>query len=89
MGRYSTEATNAEKFTLKVDDRGRVLLAKQIRDRLGVDSNDEISATLIGSVLELKPQPSLKLETATADRDSWGNTIPTDAGEILFARINE
>jgi len=65
-----------------------VTLPKEIRERLGIESNDEIPATLVGSVLELNPTPSAKLETATAGRDDWTETTPTDAGETLFGPID-
>lgn len=89
MGEASFEVDNREELTLRVDDRGRVTLAKKARERLGIESNDEIPATLVGSVLEVNPKPSSKLETATAGRDEWENTIPTDAGEALFGPIDE
>lgn len=84
MGKPSFETNHGEEFTLKVDDRGRVTLPKRIRERLGIESNDEVPATLLGSVLEVNPRPSAKLETATAGRKDWENTTPTDAGEALF-----
>jgi len=89
MGKSISEASNGEELTLRVDDRGRVTLPKEVRDRLGIQSNDEIPATLIGSVLEVNPKPSSKLETATAGRDTWENTTPTDAGETLFGPMDQ
>ncbi|THE64746.1 AbrB/MazE/SpoVT family DNA-binding domain-containing protein [Salinadaptatus halalkaliphilus] len=89
MGKTSSEANNGEEITLTVDDRGRVTLPKEVRDRLGIESNDEISATLVGSVLEVNPTPSSKLETATAGRKNWEHTTPTDAGETLFGPMNQ
>jgi len=88
MRKPSYKASNREELTLTVDDRGRVTLPKEVRDRLGIKSNDEIPATLVGSVLEVNPKPSSKLETATADRDTWENTTPTDAGETLFGPMD-
>lgn len=88
MGKSSFEATNAEELTLTVDDRGRVTLPKEVRERLGIESNDDIPATLVGSVLELNPTPSSKLETATAGRENWEDTTPTDAGETLFGPMD-
>ena len=88
MGNTLFEANGGEELTLKVDDRGRVTLPKEVRDRLGIESNDEIPATLVGSVLEVNPKPSSKLEPATADRDDWENTTPTDAGETLFGPMD-
>ena len=84
MGESSPRPSRGEQLTLKVDDRGRVTLPKDIRDKLGIKSNDEISATLTGSVLEVTPKPSAKLETASAGRDDWDDSTPTDAGEALF-----
>jgi AbrB family looped-hinge helix DNA binding protein len=89
MGDASFEANNTEELTLTVDDRGRVTLPKEVRDRLGIESNDEIPATLVGSVLEFNPKPSSKLETATAGRDSWEDTTPTDAGDTLFGPMDQ
>ena len=84
MGTPSSGANQTETFTLAVDDRGRVILPKRVRERLGIEPDDEIPASLVGSVLELNPQPSSNLETATAGRDDWEGTTPTDAGETLF-----
>lgn len=84
MGKVTTDTNDAEELTLTVDDRGRVTLPKAVRDQLGIESNDEIPAKLVGSVLEVNPKPSSKLETATADREDWENTTPTDAGDALF-----
>lgn len=89
MGNSSFEADHGEELTLKVDDRGRVTLPKKIRERLGIRSNDEVPATLVGSVLEVNPKPSSNLETATAGRDDWENTTPTDAGEALFGPTDQ
>ncbi|SFS93408.1 AbrB/MazE/SpoVT family DNA-binding domain-containing protein [Halostagnicola kamekurae] len=88
MGKSAFEANNGEELTLTVDDRGRVTLPKEVRDRLGIESNDEIPATLVGSVLEVNPKPSSKLETATAGQENWENTTPTDAGESLFGPMD-
>jgi AbrB family looped-hinge helix DNA binding protein len=89
MGKISSDARRGEELTLTVDDRGRVTLPKAVRDRLGIESNDEISATLVGSVLEVNPSPSSKLETATAGRETWENTTPTDAGDTLFGPMDQ
>jgi AbrB family looped-hinge helix DNA binding protein len=89
MGKSSSEAIDGKELTLTVDDRGRVTLPKEVRDRLGIQSNDEITATLVGSVLEVTPKPSSKLETATAGRETWENTTPTDAGETLFGPMEQ
>ncbi|WP_276274156.1 AbrB/MazE/SpoVT family DNA-binding domain-containing protein [Haloarcula litorea] len=88
MGKTDATATEGKEITLKVDDRGRVTLPKEIRDQLGIEANDEIPATLVGSVLEVNPKPSAKLETATAGRDRWENTTPADAGEALFGPMD-
>jgi AbrB family looped-hinge helix DNA binding protein len=88
MGKSEThptqEGSDGEEVLLTVDDRGRVTLPKEIRDRLGIEPDDTIPARLVGSVLEMDPKPSAKLQTATAGREDWENTTPTDAGESLF-----
>lgn len=89
MGKSVSDAVDGEELTLRVDDRGRVTLPKEVRERLGIESNDEIPATLVGSVLKVNPKPSSKLETATAGRENWEDSTPTDAGETLFGTIDE
>jgi AbrB family looped-hinge helix DNA binding protein len=84
MGTPPFGADRSEEITLRVDDNGRIVLPEDIRERLGIETNDEIPATLVGSVLEVNPKPSSKLETATAGREDWEATTPTDAGESLF-----
>ena len=88
MGNSSYKTSTGEELTLTVDDRGRVTLPKAVRERLGIKSNDEVPATLVGSVLEVNPKPSSKLKTVTVDRDTWENTTPTDAGETLFGPMD-
>lgn len=88
MGKDTFKTTRGEELTLTVDDRGRVTLPKEVRDQLGIESNDEIPATLVGSVLEVNPKPSAKLELATANRDDWDDTTPTDAGKTLFGSMD-
>jgi AbrB family looped-hinge helix DNA binding protein len=83
-----SDGDRGEEITLTVDDRGRVTLPKEIRERLGIESNDTIPATLVGSVLEVNPKPSSKLEPATADREDWTDSTPTDAGESLFGSMD-
>jgi AbrB family looped-hinge helix DNA binding protein len=89
MGKNASDVHKGEEFTLTVDDRGRVTLPKEVRKRLEIESNTEIPATLVGSVLELNPTPSSRLETATAGRDNWENTTPADAGKALFGPIDQ
>jgi len=84
----SSDDDRGERFTLAVDDRGRVTLPKEIRERLGIESNDEVPATLVGSVLEVNPKPSSKLEPATAGREDWADSTPTDAGDSLFGPMD-
>ncbi len=88
MGNASVDETHGKELTLTVDDRGRVTLPKDVREQLGIESNDELPATLVGSVLEVNPKPSSKLELATAGRDDWTHTTPTDAGETLFGPMD-
>ena len=86
-----TEASDdeTEQLTLTVDDRGRVTIPKSVRERLGITAGEEVPAYLSGSVLTVDPQPSGKLQPATAGREEWANTTPTDAGEALFGPTDE
>ncbi|WP_138005250.1 AbrB/MazE/SpoVT family DNA-binding domain-containing protein [Halalkalirubrum salinum] len=89
MRNPSDDESSRKERTLIVDDRGRVTLPKDVREQLGIESNDELPATLVGSVLEINPKPSSELALATAGRDDWENTTPIDAGDALFGSKDE
>lgn len=78
------DETDHERLALHVDDRGRVTIPQSVRHRLGIKPDTDIPAYRTGSILTVAPQPSSNLQTATAGRDDWTNTTPTDAGESLF-----
>ena len=91
MGTVTSERDEKERFTLTVDDRGRVTLPERVRERLGIEPNDEIPASLAGSVFEIDPEPSAKLQTATAGRDGdeWEGSTTMDAGVALFGPMDD
>lgn len=78
------DPAEGEEVILRVDDRGRVTIPKRVRDRLGIEPGSDISAYLEGSVLTVDPEPSSRIQTATAGRENWEDSTPTDAGESLF-----
>jgi len=80
---------DAESVVLHVDDRGRITIPKRVRERLGIEPNSELPARLEGSSLTVDPEPSARIEHATANRPDWTGTTPTDAGEALFGPIEE
>lgn len=86
MGTNDVEAneTEREEIILRVDDRGRVTIPKSVRERLGIEAETEIPAHVEGSVLTVDPKPSTRIRTATAGREDWTDSTPTDAGESLF-----
>lgn len=88
-GNESVDVTSEENLMLKVDDRGRIRLPQEIRDQLRIGANDEVPAALVGSVLKINPNPISKLEMATTGRETWENTTPADAGEVLFGPADE
>lgn len=79
-----SETPDKEEFVLRIDDRGRITIPKSVRDRLGIESETDVPAYLEGSVLTVDPSPSTRIQTATAGRDDWRDSTPTDAGESLF-----
>jgi AbrB family looped-hinge helix DNA binding protein len=75
---------SGESFVLHVDDRGRVTIPKSVRERLGIEPDSDVPASVRGSILTIDPKPSGNLQTATAERTDWAHSTPTDAGESLF-----
>lgn len=93
MGENKTKsgptARERERLILHVDDRGRVTIPKEVRTRLGIEPDSDVPAYLTGSVLTVDPEPSSDLQTATAGREDWDETTPTDAGEALFGPMDD
>jgi AbrB family looped-hinge helix DNA binding protein len=79
---------NHESLVLHIDDRGRVTIPKSVRERLGIEPDSDVPASVQGSVLTIDPKPSETLQIATADRTDWANSTPTDAGESLFGPLD-
>ncbi|MFB6228333.1 MAG: AbrB/MazE/SpoVT family DNA-binding domain-containing protein [Halobacteriales archaeon] len=80
---------DGESLTLHIDDRGRVTIPKSVRERLGIEPGSDVPAYLTGSVLTVDPQPSSQLDPASADRQDWAHSTPTDAGESLFGHMTD
>lgn len=59
-------------------------IPKSVRERPGIEPEDDVPARKAGSVFTVDPRPSGQLETATADRDDWSHSTSTDAAESLF-----
>lgn len=89
MGTTDADGDRGERIVLRLDDRGRVTIPKSVRERLGIEPDDDVVAYLEGSVLTVDPRPSNKLELATANREEWTDSTPTDAGESLFGPMEE
>lgn len=81
MGKATADG---ESLTLHVDERGRITIPQRVRERLGIEPNAEVHAQLLGSVLTVNPKPSERLQTASAGREDWEGTTPSDAGASLF-----
>lgn len=84
----SDEGHTEEEIILRVDDRGRIMIPKEVREQLGIEPGTDISAQLQGSMLTVDPKPSTQVQTVTAGRDNWESTTPTDAGESLFGPMD-
>ena len=83
MANKSVDGESATEVTLKVDEEGRVTLPKEIRDQLDIGSHNEISARMIGSVLEVNHESKSELQAATSN-DELENATPSEAGYSLF-----
>ena len=85
----NTGEQEREYVQLKVDERGRVTIPKSVRSELGIEPNSDVDAYQAGGQLTITPTPSTELDPATAGRDDWTGTTPTDAGESLFGPMDE
>jgi AbrB family looped-hinge helix DNA binding protein len=88
LDKRTDETDSRESLMLHIDDRGRVTIPKAVRERLGIEPNSDVPASVLGSVLTIDPTPSEKLQPATADRTDWAQSTPTDAGESLFGSMD-
>lgn len=68
--------------TIEVDDRGRVTIPKEIRDRLGIRPGDEVTVEVVDGEIQLRPEIS-SIQTVSRDED-WGPEAFRDAGEATF-----
>lgn len=73
--------------TTRIDQRGRVTIPKEIRERLGLDSGDELEVELDDGSIRLRADVPA-LETVSTDRD-WGPEAFMDAGEATFGGERE
>lgn len=87
MADKSADGESETEVTLKVDEKGRVTLPKEIRDQLDLGSHDEISARMIGSVLEVNHESKSELQAATSN-DELNDATPSEAGYSLFGPLN-
>ena len=68
--------------TIEFDDRGRVTIPKEVRDRLGIHPGDAVSVQVTDGEIRLRPEID-GLATVTRD-EGWGEEAFLDAGEATF-----
>lgn len=68
--------------TIELDDRGRVTIPKEFRDRLHLRPGDELEVELADGELHLR---ATRGDLVTVERDDeWGDEAFLDAGEATF-----
>ena len=68
--------------TIELDDRGRITIPKELRDRLHIDPGDEVSVDLVAGEIRLRVDRE-GIDTADRD-DEWGEEAFLDAGGATF-----
>ncbi len=73
---------------VEVDDRGRITIPKNVREKLGILSGDELKLELEEFKILLDSSRE-GLITATAGKKNWKGNAFFDAGEALFGDVEE
>lgn len=80
--------TDAEHTTVIMDDRGRITLPRQIRNRLQLSEGDDFDIDLEDGEIHLRPTRP-PFEPITSGKTEWGSEAFMDAGEALFGEIED
>ena len=75
--------TERDTRTVEVDDRGRITVPKELRERLGVFPGDEIEVEIDDGCLRLVPTHA-GLVTAESPKTEWGSEAFPDSGATTF-----
>jgi len=67
----------------KIDERGRILIPSEEREKLGLKAGTEFELTEESGVLLLKPIIPKPIK-ARSKKDKWGKEAFLDAGEATF-----
>lgn len=68
---------------VEVDDRGRVTIPADVRERLGIRPGETLECVVEGDHVTLRPDHD-ELVTVTADRTDWGGEAFPDSGPATF-----
>lgn len=70
-----------------IDRAGRVVIPKEIRDRLHLDADTELSVEVVGDVIQLTPQRSPG--RVVVEVDGWPVLAPVEGHSLTDADVQD
>ncbi|AKH97388.1 AbrB/MazE/SpoVT family DNA-binding domain-containing protein [Halanaeroarchaeum sulfurireducens] len=79
------EATTEEYGPVEINDRGRLTIPKELREKLQIEGGTEFTLVRDGGEIRLIRQlPELQTLTTDKSEEEWANEAFRDAGEATF-----
>ena len=81
----SDDTDGKEYGEVKINDRGRLTIPKELRDNIGIESGTVFTVTRGGNTIRLVRQPpELQTVSTGRSREEWDDDAFRDAGRATF-----